>query len=347
MLMLVGTYTANTGSEGIYAFEVATDCRKIDQVAVNRGIENPSWLVRHPALPFVYSVNELRGDEGGSVSAFRYDTKGNLTLEDKKPSLGGDPCHLAIDAAGAMLVVSNYTGGNFATYPIDAGGRLGSMASFVQHGGHGVDPVRQKSPHVHSATLDCRGRFAWIADLGIDQLVRYPLSTGGQVDVGRRVAWNVRPGAGPRHFCFSGSGEYGYLINELDNTIVVFGCDTGGDLVELQTVSALPDDYEDASYCAHIQLSADDRCLYGSNRGHDSIVMFRTYKDGKLKLAQHHPSGGSHPRHFALTPDERHLVVANRDADNLVVLARDPETGELEATGTEVSVPAPVCVLFL
>jgi 6-phosphogluconolactonase len=59
------------------------------------------------------------------------------------------------------------------------------------------------------------------------------------------------------------------------------------------------------------------------------------------------PSGGKHPRNFALSPDGRWLVCANRDTDNLVVFRVDPVTGRLTLTANAVTIPLPVCVLFV
>ena len=347
MLMLIGTYTRGTDSQGVYAFEVSDDCRRFAPGPVSTDIDNPSWLVRHPHLDVVYSVNEVQDlNGGGGVSAYACDENGRLTLIDSKPSMGADPCHLAIDAAGSLLCVSNYTGGNLASFALHDSGALGDMQSLVQHGGKGVDPMRQKGPHVHSIALDKHARHAYVCDLGLDQVVRYPLAAGGMIRADQRITSRLRPGAGPRLMCFDSDEQYGYVINELDNSIVSFGRDEAGDLTELASYSALPAGFADASYCAHIAVSGDDRFLYASNRGHDSIAVFRIEGGGRLELVQHQPSLGKHPRHFALSPDEGHLLIANRDSNNLVVMERDAETGRLTPTGTEITVPAAVCIVF-
>ncbi|HKI74598.1 MAG TPA: lactonase family protein [Pseudomonadales bacterium] len=345
MLMLTGTYTRNTGSEGVYGFEVDDECRKFEPTATNRQIDNPSWLVHHPALDVVYAVNEVRDrDGGGGITAFGHNSLGVLSELGEVSSMGGDPCHLAIDSAGRYLLVSNYGGGNLASFALGKGGEP-AFAGLVQHAGRGVDPMRQKGPHVHSITLDNAGN-AYVADLGLDQVVRYPVGAGGSVSVEGRRTLRLRPGAGPRMLAFDRACRYGYVVNELDNTLVVVERDDKGDLIELGTYSALPGNFADASYCAHIAITRDDRFVYASNRGHDSMVVFRVEPDGKLSLVQHESTKGRHPRHFAMTPDERYLLVANRDDNNIVVFERNADTGELAFTGTELTVPAPVCILF-
>ncbi len=349
MLMFIGTYTRNTPSEGIYAFSVDHEAKRIRPLAINGAIDNPSWLVADPERRLLYAVNEVRdyrGAESGAVSAFSYDEGGGLRLLSQRDSMGADPCHLALGPGGNYLLVSNYGGGSLASFPVESNGELGSFQSFVRHGGSSVDPVRQKAPHVHSITLDRRGELAYVADLGTDEMVMYPVDRNGQVTTASRKSVRVKPGAGPRHFCFDSVDRFGYLINELDNTIVSFERTAAGRLVELETVSTLPDDFTDASYCADIHLSPDCRFLYGSNRGHDSVAVFELGPGGQMRCIQHQPTGGMHPRNIALAPGGRHLFAANRDSDNVVVFARDGETGRLEETGATVDVPAPACIVF-
>ncbi|MDT4877380.1 6-phosphogluconolactonase [compost metagenome] len=70
-------------------------------------------------------------------------------------------------------------------------------------------------------------------------------------------------------------------------------------------------------------------------------------KSGKISLADHTPAGGKVPRNFAVSPDGKYILVANQDTDNVVIFERNPETGLLRATGTEIQVSMPVCVKFL
>lgn len=347
MLMLIGTYTRNTESAGIYCFAVSDDVKSFMPGKINEGVDNPSWLVAHPRLPVVYAVNEVRDmDGGGAISAFYRDGNGQLTLIGRKPSMGGDPCHLAIAPDGRTLFVANYGGGNLASLPLGAGGELGDFESLVQHGGKGVDPMRQQGPHVHSITLDADAQFAYVCDLGLDQVVCYPLASHGAILADQRKTTRLKPGAGPRMLCFDSACHFAFVINELDNTLVSFERNASGQLVELSTVSALPEGYTDASYCAHILVSGDDRFVYASNRGHDSIAVFEKEGDGRLNLAQHQSTLGRHPRHFTFSPDQRYLLVANRDSNNIVVMERNADSGRLAPTGRSIAVPAPVSILF-
>jgi 6-phosphogluconolactonase len=89
------------------------------------------------------------------------------------------------------------------------------------------------------------------------------------------------------------------------------------------------------------------RFLYGSNRGHDSIAIFRIDPDtGILAAAGHVPTQGKNPRGFGIEPQGRFLIAANQDSDNLVVYHIDPATGGLTPSGGTLHVPTPVCITF-
>lgn len=342
MILAVGTYTRTShGATGIYTISLSPASGRAEILSVTAGIENPSWQMRHPDLPVLYSVVETADEGGGAVVALSIGADGALTEIARHPTMGADPCHLSV--AGNLLFASNYGGGSLAALALDAAGHPREVAGITMHSGNSVDPVRQKSPHVHSSTLHANHGTLLVCDLGLDKVYRYPVVSGG-VDVNGRKTMKMRPGAGPRMVALAPDGRYAFVINELDNTIVTFDLEATDRPVELDTVSTLPSDFDDASYCAHLALSRDGQFLYASNRGHDSIATFGIGPDGTLEARGHVSSGGHHPRFFCLTPEEDFMLVANRDSNNIVVMARDPVSGALEPTGAEVSIPAPVCL---
>jgi len=159
----------------------------------------------------------------------------------------------------------------------------------------------------------------------------------------------VKPGAGPRHFVFHPTGTYAYVINELDSTITAFAYDaTVGSLREIQTVPTLPSGFSGSSWCAEVRVHPSGRFLYGSNRGHDSIVVYRIDPaNGILTLVEHETDGIKVPRNFNIEPTGKFCLVANQDGDSVVVFRIDPATGVLEPTDHQVVVSKPVCIRFL
>jgi hypothetical protein len=67
--------------------------------------------------------------------------------------------------------------------------------------------------------------------------------------------------------------------------------------------------------------------LYTSNRGHDSIAVFRVGEDGALTTIDHTSTGGAIPRNFDLTPSGDRLIVANQASNTVVSFTIDPVAG--------------------
>lgn len=349
----VGTYTSGE-SEGIYRCRLNLETGAIDLEGLATATEEPSFLAIHPNQRFLYAVNELMTfDEqpGGAVSAFAIDPQtGDLTFLNQQPTHGGAPCHLSIDQTGAWLLVANYMGGNATVLPIQDSGRLGQPTDVVQHEGKGSNPQRQEAPHAHSVTLDATNQFAFVADLGIDKMMAYRLD----LDHGKLTPLGVpstalHAGAGPRHFAFHPSNAFAYVINELDATITAFSYDREqGTLREIQTVPTLPEGYDGNNSCADLHVSPDGRFLYGSNRGHDSIVIFAISKEtGMLSYVDHESTQGRTPRNFAIDPTGTMLLAANQQSDSIVTFHIDVQTGKLTPTGHSLEVPAPVCLKLM
>jgi 6-phosphogluconolactonase len=119
-----------------------------------------------------------------------------------------------------------------------------------------------------------------------------------------------------------------------------------GVLAPLQTVSTLTQGFRGTNATAEVQVHPCGRFVYGSNRGHDSIVAFAIDPDsGKLRYVAHEGTQGKTPRNFAIDPTGQFLLAANQDSDNVVVFRIDSATGKLQPTGSSISVPSPVCIL--
>ena len=121
-----------------------------------------------------------------------------------------------------------------------------------------------------------------------------------------------------------------------------------GNWEKQQIVSTLPANFKETSYCADIHVSADGKYLYGSNRGHNSIAVFEINSETKqLKSIGFVSVEGNWPRNFAISPNGNFLLVANQRSGNITVFKIKKETGMPEFTGTQIKIPAPVCVEFL
>lgn len=341
----VGTYTQGK-SKGIYAYRFDPKNGSLAPLGLMAETPSPSFLAWHPSGKFLYAVNEAGK---GSVTAFSVDSATHkLTELNQQPSHGADPCHLAVDHTGKVLIVANYTGGSAASYPIKEDGSLGEAVSVLQHEGHSINPKRQEGPHVHSAYLSADNRFVYLADLGLDRIYRYALDPAtAKLTETQPAYFDVKPGFGPRHIAFAPDHKHAYVVNEMGNQVTVFNYDAkSGDMSEFESVGTLPTNFSGESTTAEIQIDSKGRFLYASNRGHDSITVFAVANDGGLKLLQTVPTGGVMPRSFSLDLSGRYLLAANQKGNNMSVFLVDANTGKLTDTGTRAELDSPVCILF-
>jgi len=347
-LLYAGTYTGQA-SKGIYAWRFDGATGKTQALGLAAETPNPSFLALHPSGKYLYAVQELgeyKGKKSGALSAFAINrVTGQLQALNQVATGGADPCYIYLDPAGRDALVSNYSGGSVAVLPIRPDGSLGEASAFVQFSGKGVDPARQEAPHAHSINLSPDGRFAIVADLGLDRLSVYRFNAGGLTPSSfARTA----PGAGPRHLAFQPSGKFVYVLNEMASSITSYGFDPRlGALRELGTVPTLPEDFKGTNTGAEIRVHPGGRFLYASNRGHDSIAVYAIDPRGGLKLVQHMATGGKTPRNFVLDPSGRFLLAANQGSNNVVEFRVDNQTGMLSPTGETIEVGSPVCLRFL
>jgi 6-phosphogluconolactonase len=341
------------GEQGaIHAFQLSTDSGELKQVHRTPNVAQPFFLALSSDRKYLYATTapgEFGGKEDEQVAAFEIvGDAGKLKLLNHESSRGSATCYLDVDATGKALVVANYQTGSVASLPIQKDGSLGKAVSFVQHKGSSVNPERQMGPYAHASVISPDNRFVLAADLGLDQILVYKLdSAAAKLTPNNPAFATTKPGAGPRHLTFHPNGKYVYVINELDNTLTFFQYDAkAGKLDSQQTMSTLPEDFKETSYCADVKITPNGRFLYGTNRGHDSIAAFRIGDNGRLTLVAIEPSLGQGPQNLAITPDGNLLVCANMPGNNVVVFRIDGEEGKLKSVGEPVAMPGPSCIMI-
>jgi 6-phosphogluconolactonase len=356
----VGTYTEDilfgTGQvlhgkgRGIYYSNLDPATFQLTPPVCAAETRNPSYLAIDSAQRHVYAVNELKVYEhqpGGSLSAFEVDPGSHrLALLNTMPTMGTDPCHVVLNAAETHTFVSNFMSGSVCVFPLQPDGSLAPSSQFIQHTGASVNKARQNGPHAHALTFDRSNKRAFVPDLGIDKVIIYNTDfVRGTLTPNEPSHFATEPGSGPRHCEFSEDGRFCYLINELSSTISVLQYDADrGRLAFLQQISTTPESFHGHNTCADIHILPRGEYLYGSNRGHDSIAIYRVDREtGLLSTIEFMDSGVKTPRSLAIDPSGRLLIVAGQDTDNLVVFAVDRGSGALNRVA-EVGVPTPVCV---
>ncbi|HEX7064267.1 MAG TPA: lactonase family protein [Bacillales bacterium] len=350
IFMYVGSYT-NKAAEGLSV--VSFDRKTGEMTIVDRrdGIAHPSFLTLDQKGQYLYTVSETMEAEGrqsGKVVSYKINPQtGELTYLSEQLTEGGAPCYVSLNSTGDRLFVANYAGGNVCLFPLEEG-RIGKMADAVQHeGSSGARPDRQEAPHPHSIIPDPTGRFTFVPDLGQDEIRIYRLDEERRKLIHHKDIY-IKPGAGPRHLIFHPGRGYAYVVNELDSTITSFICRNADSLEIFQTVSTLPETYSGENTAADLHISPCGHFLYASNRGHDSIAVYKIdLATGALAYVEHASTQGINPRNFALSPDGDFLVAANQDSRSVVAFSIDRDTGRLLGPVDSVTVSEPVCVKFL
>ena len=365
MRVYVGTYTDpilfGTGEifqgkgKGIYCYDLDPSTGQLAHTGTTTGVTNPSYLALDPAQRFLYAVNELKTFEDeptGTLSSFSVDSAtGELTFINKKPTGGTDPCHVILSRDGRLVVRGQLHERQRVRLLRGPGRQPGKgerlrPARRVERGPEAAErpacPLHRARFHRHALPW-CR-TSAWTRSWCTGS-TRSTASWSPPAIPGRRR----RPGAGPRHVAFHPSGRFVYLINELDCTIAVYSFNPKtAEMKELQIVPTLPAGYSGPSSCADLQIAPSGAWLYGSNRGHDSIVIYRVDgQTGKLEYVGHEPTQGRNPRSFGIDPTGTFLIAANQSSSNLVPFRLNGKTGGLEATGQSSTCRRPVCVKII
>ncbi|MFK7734782.1 MAG: lactonase family protein [Pirellulaceae bacterium] len=343
--------TGGAPSRGIYYCELDSDTGKLSESKLAAEIEKPGFLAMHPNGTHLYTVGSLDGV--GSVVAYKIDRSARpSTLEFVGSVPGGDGrgTHISVDATGQMLLTAQYGGGSIAAYRLNEDGSIANETCLIKHeGGSGVVEGRQDSPHAHWAGFAPDQKFAFVPDLGLDQVVIYKVKLEDATIEPHGFA-ATPPGSGPRHFKFHPDGKWGYVFNELAMTISVFDYDAdAGKLSIKQTVSTLDDaamKQEKFLSGAEIRIHPSGNLLYASNRGHDSITVFRIAADGQLAAIQNEAVRGAFPRNFNLDPSGRWALVAGQTSHTLSCFEVDAASGRLTYHQEIISTPSPICVVF-
>ena len=342
--------TSGPGTKGIYRATFDTATGKLTPAVLAAEIGAPGFLALHPDGDKLYAVANFTGGPG--AAAYRIGNDGSLEPINTSPTGNGGGAHIAVHPSGKFLLTAQYGGGSVALFPLDASGRLGAAKLSRHEGGSRVVEKRQDAPHPHYTGFSPDGRFALVPDLGLDGIVIYRVNASEPAIERHGFAASVR-GGGPRHLKFSPDGKFIYLLNELSSSVTSFAWDAAAGTARLlATVPALSEAAkakESFNAAAEIVVHGSGRFVYSSNRGHDTITVYRADPaSATLGVIQLQPVRGAFPRNFNLAPGDGWLLAAGADSNTVSVHKVNQQSGELTyQTKGVINVPAPICILFV
>ncbi len=329
-------YIANGGGGacGITVAELDYDSGALQPVQQVSEISECHYLNLHPNGRFLVA-SSMDDDVRVWSFAIEPDT-GLLRAINSQPAAGTSPAYVVVDDSGKNLLMVNYIvgkiRGNVRVYPIDSDGLIGAATEMIEHDGKSVNPERQEVSHPHMIVTTPDNRFAVVPDLGTDKVYLYALDAErGKLSLSGTL--ELPAGAGPRHVAFHPTLSLMYVINELDSTLATFRYDEADNWRAGPILSTLPAGYQEPSErpnnTADVHVHPNGKFLYGSNRGHDSIVIYSLDADGMPRYLANESTRGAWPRAFMIDPRGEYLVVGNRHTDNAAVFSIEAATGSL------------------
>jgi len=337
---------ANDSHEGISVFQFNPRNGKAKFQSEYEGITSPGYLNFGTQGRTLYAVHGVSDSKNDGISAFSLKPNGDLQFINSVSVEGRCACYLSATKSGNVLV-SNYCSASSVLLPTDSSGKLGEASSVIQHKGSSINPERQKEAHAQYIQ-EGTGDLIYAADLGADKVFLYTMHNK-QLVLNDPAYIKLHPGAGPRHLDFHQNGKIVFVLNELDGTVSTFNYESSnGSFSYSQKISTLPSGFDGYNKSADIHIHPSGNFLYASNRGdHNSIAVYRVDEaNALLTLVEIETEAIAWPRNFAISPDGRHLLCANRDSDSVTIYDIDQSSGELTYNGNSVEVKKPICVKF-
>lgn len=337
----IGSYTKKDG-KGIYRFELDEVKGEIDKVETAYQVEASTYLTQ--TEDFLYAITK-DGEKCG-VASFKKDNEGNLTFINQcLSSEKGTGCYISVTSNHQYLLEAVYGAGLVRIYQLNPEtGEVERLIEEIEHKYETGTHERQDQSHVHYIKETPDKQYVLATDLGTDRIITYAIDNNGLKPVGESLFKNED---GPRHIEFHKNGKYAYVVHELSNYISVTEYQDG-ELHEMHRYLTLPEDFKGDSKLAAVRISNDQQFIYVSNRGHDSIAIFKVLDNGAdIELVDIVKSEGEFPRDFNITDSDNYLVCAHQEGNGVIsVFKRDKSTGSLTLTDHHQHAPEGVFVTF-
>jgi 6-phosphogluconolactonase len=299
----------------------------------------PSFVTWNHQLSILYAVNE--NYMKGEVRAFRIQSGTDaMSLISTASSGGKGPCHIQMHPSGKWLLVSNFGSGQVAVLPIHQDGTIGEPVD-VQHPGE----------HSHMSLCDPSGKHVFVPCLGSDVIAQYQfdVSSGKLIPDAIPTIHTIK-GAGPRFLSMNGNSIY--CVNELNSTLQWYDFDPLAGTISARgdALSLLPLNFQGKNTGGHVVVSHSGKFIYASNRGHDSVAIFkRNPTDGAISYLSDETGNGAirTPRCFTLSENDDFLLVANQGAASVTAFSVDPLIGTMRFLSTTSVGPDPAFIAIL
>lgn len=275
-------------------------------------------LALSPCQSFLYVA---RRSEPMALLSLRIDPPSGRLSRLGETGLPASMAYVSTDRSGRFLFAASYPSHQITVSPIGPDGRVGAVQQTLGTG-----------PNAHAILAAPSNRHVLVTSLGGGRLMNFEFDpASGQLSPKPAADWTARPGAGPRHFCFSPCGRFVYLLNELDAGLDVLAFDAhSGQLRALQTISSLPSGFSGQAWAADIHITPDGRHLYTSERNSSTLAIFKVQPESGLLSSLGHVPVEAQPRGFAIDASGQQLLVVGQQSHHLGRWRIDPHSGQLD-----------------
>ncbi len=321
-----------------FAFEPTTG--KLSSVALLEGVaEAPTFLALDASRRVLFAVSEKGGadsPEPGRALSFSIDAAtGKLSPLSEVWAGGSNAVFVATSVSGRYLLTasSSTAEGRVAVIPVASDGTLAEPSDSQIAG-----------KNAHGLVQSPNGKFVWVVCRGDESVAQYRLDeqTGTLSPLAVPSVYFPQP-SGPRHIAAHPTLPVVYALLDWSGEVITYRYGADGQLAEPVTVSVFPPGKSPKPVtgvmtAAEIEVSRDGRRVYASTRTPDcqSLAVLEVTPTGQLSLIANEEARGliQGPRHFMLSHDNRHLILANQDNDTLLSFSVDQATGLPALLGT-------------
>ena len=323
--IFIGTFSTN-----LFSLKFDPETLEIEDLhAIHDPGGRSAFLALDEAEKYLYCANEWMDGEGG-IAAFRLVEGADPIFLNYIPTNTQGPAHIStMKAYGQEYVLgSGYFESDVIVCPIAEDGSLLPMSDYFK-----LAPAAR----AHSIRQIPGTNFVVVPDTMNGQIYTFEMMPGGKLE--QRFVFESPTLQNPRHMAFTKDAKTLLVLTEAVSTFEAFDINREtGELTRIYSCSNLPEDFKEESASSAIHRSPDGRFVYLSNRGHNSIVVFRL--DGeKIEKVGYVTEGIDWPREFLITPDGEYMFVGNQEKDTFSIYRLNHETGMPEYTGKTIPLP--------
>jgi 6-phosphogluconolactonase len=184
--------SATASNRGLYLSKLNQDTGALSAAVRVAEKSDSVFVAFSPDRRHLYSLAEIPrpgGRPAEAIETYEVDAAtGALRNIGERAVDGSEACHISVDPSGRCVLTANYDAHYVEVFPIlGEDSTVGERSCLIRHSGSGPNASRQESAHPHSINVDPSGRFAIVADLGLDRLYVYRL------DAARGITEAERP----------------------------------------------------------------------------------------------------------------------------------------------------------